>query len=104
MLAEMPVERRAVRIRQRLSLTAEDPARASLQVADAQRRQLGSNQAGQALKDGSDEGCAARALLGKRLQRAQGGAQVALSKLCKHRGHETIQSKFGCSARARNIQ
>jgi hypothetical protein len=94
MLAEMLVERRSVGIGQRLPSAADNPARAPPQFAYAQRRQLGANYAGQFFERSSDEGCAVSALFCKRPQRAQGGAQVVLGKLGKHRRHETIQSKI----------
>jgi len=87
MLAKMPIERRAVRRRQRLALATDHPARALGEIADAQRRQIGGDDGGQAVERRVDEGCAAGALLAKRLQRAQCSAQLALGKPGKHRGH-----------------
>src|SRR5580704_19425002 len=94
MLAKVPIECRAIGCRQSLRLAADDPAGALLQVADAQRRKIGRDDAGQLLKDGTDKRRAVRALRGKRLQRVQGGTQIALGKLGKHRGHATVQPSW----------
>ncbi|MGO9358653.1 MAG: hypothetical protein ACLP1D_13415 [Xanthobacteraceae bacterium] len=76
MLAKMPIECRAIGFGKEFALASDDPPCACFQVADAQGREIGSDDTRQLLERCINERRAARALTGKQLQRAQGRAQV----------------------------
>src|ERR1700677_2527986 len=90
MLAKMPIEGGAIRVRQGFGLAPDDPAATPLEVTYAQGREIGRDEAGQLLKRGIDEGGAGHALLGEDSQRTQGGMQITLG----YPGEDSIHAKI----------